>query len=149
MPIVSTSYVKSKNLYALDLNTFEIRKREAVYNGTVLGYSFWATVDAIWTKTTKGHTSVTKGSLHHSFPQYRNEAGQPDFPAEEASLEGFMDHFDSRYGGQPEARWDGEILWTPAPTPLKAMVDFAGDLDPILQSVPHVPPGFTGWYLLT
>lgn len=132
MPIRAAAYAKSKTLYSLDLSSFELtsydHEPERV-SGT--------RITAVWTTSKKGSLQVCKGTLHHSV--YREGAAP--------TLESFMATFDARYGGNPEVRWDGDYMWAPNTT-LARMNELAKELDPILNNIPQVPTGYSGWYLI-
>ena len=116
--IAKTTSAPSKKPYALDLSSFRLDSHGK------------STVDSIWVGRKHGETYVCIGHLWG----YGHK-----------TLDEFMANFDSRYGGQPEARWDGDSVWAPE----KSYAEVAGyvaQLDPILNALPAVPAGYDGWY---
>lgn len=123
-------YIPSKNCYAFNVNSLEVSEMP----GCSGNYSFKATIDAIWTKTIKGRTFVSMGTLFGTFKEYVN-------------FDKFLENVDMRYGGNPVAKWDGEYLWAPE-TPFKKMIQYSEKLDEMLKVIPDVPLGYEGWYQL-
>lgn len=52
--------------------------------------------------------------------------------------------FDSRYGGDCAARWDGQNYWG-SEDPERIRFDLAA-LKPMLENFPRVPPELDGWW---
>lgn len=134
MSLVLSHYVKSKTLYALDRSTFEVIRRPSSQEGHPGAMSM--TVEAIWTASKKGKIQVCYGQLHNFVTN-----DKPD------TYEYFLEDIASNYGGTPFCRWDGEYMWAPN-TPLRTMIEWSDDLDPVLNNLPEVPAGFEGWYAL-
>ncbi|MBQ6358628.1 MAG: hypothetical protein IJI97_06755 [Clostridia bacterium] len=70
---------------------------------------------------------------------YLPEAADISSPQEFLSTD-----FDGRYGGECEARWDGQNYWV-AQEPETIQRDLE-TLSPVLESFPQVPEGFSGWW---
>ena len=135
MAIEESHYIASKTIYAINWDTFKITEHDRE------GYkSASAAVDAVWTVRKHGEVQISKGTLHHSFAINRT-------PAEFPSMENFIENFDTRYGGTAVARWDGDYMWAPDTT-LADMNALAAELDPMLENIPNVPEGYSGWYRL-
>lgn len=115
MPFQKTAYKKSKTLYALAPESFD--------NGTV---------DAVWTVTKSGKTTITWGSV--------TVYGAADY-------KDLLELYQTTSGGYAQAKWDGEYMATVYPTPLAEMNELADDLDPMLNDLPNVPEGYDGWYI--
>jgi len=137
MPIIEERFIPSKKNYAIDWNTFKITAHNQENPNTSY---ISVVVDAAWVTKKKGISYISKGTLHNSF-----RTSQPhDF-----TIKDFCEKFDSRYGGDHICVWDGEIMTTKSPIPLQEMVEYSKILDPILEDLPNVPQGYSGWCRLT
>lgn len=138
MPLIpAPSAAPSKRPYAFKLDTFAQDR-----NGR------WS-VDAVWLGRKSGQTRISYGAF--SFWWQGRGVAHTD------SELGFADlaaHCDERYGGDPwyVCNEDGNLWVNPSPqTPspsLQEQISIVEDLTAMLQGLPDVPDGFTGWYHL-
>lgn len=126
-------FLISRKPFAIDLTTVELEstEREGVY---------WLSgkCEAVWYRRKNGTTYACLGGLH-LWAQWRREA--PDLSSPEAML---GNDLDSRYGGDPVGRWDGDRYWgsqKPFEQALHLMV-----LEPMIENYPVIPEGYDGWW---
>lgn len=142
MALIKTDTFKfASTFYALDWDSFEYE----ISSKTVTG-----SVDAVWFKRQNGVTVCCTGVLTDTYNLERNNLVEGSI-TEAAVKDVFVNQFDGRYGGNTEARWDGENLWAPG-LPMKEMMSFASVMDVLLKTFNdsntyrQVPAGYVGWY---
>lgn len=128
-----TRFLISRKPFAIDLSTvtLEASERDGAY---------WLTGDcqAVWYRRKSGVTYACLGSLH-LWAQWRRE--KPDLSSPEAML---GNDLDSRYGGDPAGRWDGERYWG-SQKPFEQALHLTV-LEPMLANYPVIPDGYDGWW---
>lgn len=134
MALVPATYSKSKTLYAFD----PTEERKKIYppthtTDTLLQWD----IRAIWTKTTKGVTTVAYGWLSETF-RLASAGNHPTY-------QDFLAEVDMRYGGTPEVKWDGTYVHAPS-MPFATIVERVEMLEEVRLAIPDLPEGFDGWY---
>lgn len=121
MPIVEVKrFAPSKAMYAFKLDSF------------TTGRGGEQTLPAVWVKKKSGVLWVSEGTIR--------DRGH-------ANLDDFFARFDCRYGGQAVYTWDG-VFMNSHDTPLVDMVAASKRLTAVLDVLPNVPVGYSGWYSL-
>ena len=137
MPIIESKFTPSKKNYAINWESFKIESNQELAPDN---FYVFATVEAVWVTKKKGISYISKGSLFSNFYM---------LPANHLfGIKEFKENFDSRYGGDHICVWDGEIMTTKSPIPLKEMIEYSETLNPIIEDLPNVPQGYDGWYRL-
>jgi hypothetical protein len=116
-------FVQSHRPYAVDLGSL-----------TTDGRSH-ATLDAVWFRRRAGRAVACIGKLWDV---------QRPLPTDAEQF--LKQHDDGRYGGDCEARWDGERFWSSSQNP-ETVGRYLALLGPMLENHPDVPPGYTGWFV--
>ena len=126
-------FLISRKPYAIDLSTVTIERHHQ-------HDTYWlsGSCQAVWFRRKSGTTYVCLGSLRLWAHWLREE---PDVSSPEAIL---SNNLDSRYGGDPDGRWDGERYWG-SQKPLVQSRHLAL-LEPMLANYPAVPAGYDGWW---
>lgn len=121
--------------YAIDLST--VTGEQHTNPDGRLMYS--GTSRAVWYRRKQGVTYACLGTLKlwsHNLTRLLND---PTDPAQVLSAE-----LDSRYGGDPDGRWDGEQYWGAQRPGL--IEEHLAVLRPMLDAYPAVPAGYEGWW---
>lgn len=128
-----TRFLISRKPFAIDLSTVTLE-------GSERDGAYWLTGDcqAVWYRRKSGVTYACLGSLR-LWAQWRRE--KPDLSSPEAML---GNDLDSRYGGDPAGRWDGERYWG-SQKPFEQALHLTV-LEPMLANYPVIPEGYDGWW---
>ncbi|KIF66219.1 hypothetical protein HY68_36510 [Streptomyces sp. AcH 505] len=126
-------FLISRKPFAIGLSsvTMESAHRHDAYwlDGTCL---------AVWFRRKNGITYACLGTLGLWAHRLREE---PDVSSPEAILSNSLD---SRYGGDPHGRWDGERYWG-SQKPVEQALHLTL-LEPMLANYPDLPAGYDGWW---
>lgn len=126
-------FLISHKPFAIDLSTvrLEVTERDGVY---------WLSggCQAVWYRRKNGTTYACLGSLS-LWAQWLRE--KPDLSGPEAMLGNSLD---SRYGGDPAGRWDGERYWG-SQKPFEQALHLTL-LEPMIEDYPVIPAGYDGWW---
>ena len=93
-----------------------------------------ARLDAVWFRRRNGVTYACAGTLWDL-----------QRPAPREAAEFLIRHDDGRYGGTPQARWDGHTLWAPEKSE-EQRAAYLAVLRPMLDRYPACPRGWSGWW---
>lgn len=126
-------FLISRKPFAIDLSTVTIES-------THQHDAYWLSgnCQAVWFRRKNGTTYACLGSLNLWAHWLREE---PDVSSPEAIL---GNNLDSRYGGDPHGRWDGERYWG-SQKPFEQALHLTL-LEPMLANYPAIPEGHDGWW---
>lgn len=131
--IKEEKFLISHKPFAINLSTVTLEAGE--HRGA---YWLGGSCQAVWYRRKNGTTYACLGYLHLWAQGLRTE---PDLSSPEAML---GNDLDSRYGGDPAGRWDGENYWgsqKPFEQALHLML-----LEPMIEYYPMVPDGYDAWW---
>lgn len=131
--IRETKFLISRKPFAINLSTVTLEASE--HDGA---YWLSGNCQAVWYRRKAGVTRACIGRLH-LWAQWRRE--KPDLSSPEAML---GNDLDSRYGGDPDGRWDGTGYWG-SEIP-EVQEQHLAILRPMLTNYPEIPAGFDGWW---
>lgn len=131
--IRETKFLISRKPFAIDLPTVTLEASE--HHG-----AYWLSGSclAAWYRRKNGVTYACLGSLKLWAHWLREE---PDLSSPEAML---GNDLDSRYGGDPDGRWDGTGYWGSELPDVQAQ--HLAVLRPMLANYPTPPDGYDGWW---
>lgn len=148
MPIIPHTFVASKKLYALDLDSFQAE--EHPYNRlTQDGYPMWSySINAVWfRKRNNGRMAAFFGRLGDISTGRPKSDGSP---VTMWTLDEFLDHYsNARYGGSPYGCWDGQAAWwgdEEYRNNFELQQEMIPKLKDMLDNFPAPRTGYTGWY---
>lgn len=131
--IRETKFLISRKPLAINLSTvtLEANERDGVY---------WlkGSCQAVWYRRKDGITRACIGQLG-LWSQWLRET--PDLSSPEAML---RNDLDSRYGPDPDGRWDGTGYWG-SEIP-EVQEQHLAVLRPMLADFPTTPAGYDGWW---
>ncbi|MET8978537.1 hypothetical protein ABZX85_23255 [Streptomyces sp. NPDC004539] len=126
-------FLISRKPFAINLATvtLEATERDGIY---------WlsGTCQAVWYRRKDGVTRACIGTLKLWAHWLREE---PDLSSPQAML---GNDLDSRYGGNPDGRWDGSGYWG-SEIP-EVQQEHLAVLRPMLANHPSTPAGYDGWW---
>lgn len=131
--IRETRFLISRKPFAINLSTVAV-KREHQQDAWWLSGS----CQAVWYRRKNGVTYACLGTLRLWAHRLREE---PDVSSPEAIL---GNQLDSRYGGDPDGRWDGERYWG-SQKPFEQALHLTL-LEPMIADFPTVPEDYDGWW---
>jgi len=147
LSLVTRSFIASKKLYALDLDSFEATVEETRTRDDGVEFtSFNYHVNAVWfRKRRNGRVAAfygTVGDRNTTLPNHKA-------PSHLWDLNEFLMYSDNGLsGGRPLGCWDGQGTWWDS----QVADDFQEQqrvlpmLQDMLNNHPDTPAGYTGWY---
>ncbi|MFF1444156.1 hypothetical protein [Streptomyces sp. NPDC058295] len=131
--IRETRFLISRKPLAINLTTVTLEATER--DGR---YWLKGTCQAVWYRRKAGVTRACIGRLG-LWAQW--QSGKPDLSTPEAML---GNDLDSRYGPDPDGRWDGTGYWG-SEIP-EVQEQHLAVLRPMLTDYPTIPTGYDGWW---
>ncbi len=128
-----TKFLISRKPFAIDLTTVTLEASEH-------HDAYWlsGSCRAVWYRRKNGTTYACLGTLRLWAHRLRE---QPDVSTPEAML---SNDLDSRYGGDPDGRWDGTGYWCSEIPDVQQQ--HLAVLRPMLTDYPSAPDGYDGWW---
>lgn len=126
-------FLISRKPFAIDLSTVTVECTHQHDAYWLSGHCL-----AAWYRRKNGTTYACLGTLRLWAHRLREE---PDVSSPEAIL---GNDLDSRYGGDPDGRWDGERYWG-SQKPMEQALHLTF-LEPMLANYPALPDGYDGWW---
>jgi hypothetical protein len=126
-------FLISRKPFAINLSTVTVNREQQQDAWWLSGHC-----EAVWYRRRNGTTYACLGTLRLWAHWLREE---PDVSSPEAIL---RNRLDSRYGGDPDGRWDGENYWG-SQKPFEQALHLTL-LEPMIADFPALPEGYDGWW---